>query len=396
MNFNFTALFDATFDEHISPGECCCDQVLFDGTCIGGHEDTIIAHCSKILNMTYAQCTWATNNEDVQCFLEACWQKRGKPLTSFQIPIIIGAVFLIGAVIHNCYTIALDNSRPSWKRKFMFIQPRGSTRICQELGLSLIILGYAIEHYDDAFTVAYIIAFIPSVLTLFFVFYTLCSKDILEDKEQSQVVNIYQDFGASIPRLYVTFFSQFCLLSVYLYQVDHGEEPNFSTPECYFYYILGALVQVGYNKAKSDEREGYLHYWLNAILHVQAEDRSIFIKIRVLGRWFCSFLINNLGCDLIIILLPMHLTQSGSPMDFVLNAVAAYFITEIDDLGDSTPVENWKAEFDKMEIWSREEPSDEEDRVLIQQETEETSTVYYDTSLNTKDLDEEEKGFIQK
>lgn len=372
-------MFDYTgLEQNAAVDECCCDDILFDGTCLG-EEEVIIAHCSKVLNFTYAECTWAKNNEAVQCFRGDCYEKRRDPLISFLVPMITGFVFLFGAITYNCCTMAKGESA-AWRRKYKLIQPRGSTRIFQELGISLIILGFALEFYEESFTVAYIIAVIPSALTLMFIImYAFCSdhKEILEDEEEVEVVNLYQDFSASVPRLYVTFLSQFCLLSVYLYQVDHGEEPNFSNIDCYFYYVLGALVQVGYNKAKSDEREGYLHYWLTCF--VKIENRGFVPKLRILGRWFCSFLINNLGCDVIIILLPMHLTQSGSPMDFVLNAVAAYFITEIDDLNDTRVITSWQNEFDKLEWWKPKDKSDEEEKLIPKNEDEKEKT--YDPQL---------------
>ena len=133
------------------------------------------------------------------------------------------------------------------------------------------------------------------------------------------------------------------------------------------------------NKAKSDEREGYLHYWLSCFANI--ETTGFIPKLRVFVRWFCSFLINNLGCDLIIILLPIHLTQSDNPMDFVLNAVAAYFITEIDDLGNSRVIDNWQEEFDRLEWFKTKGSNSAEKEELLPQDDIE-GMVYGSTELN--------------
>ena len=53
--------------------------------------------------------------------------------------------------------------------------------------------------------------------------------------------------------------------------------------------------------------------------------------------------------DFIILLLPLHLAQSDAAMDFVLNAVAAYFISELDNLDESHLVEDWKEEFKNLQ-----------------------------------------------
>ena len=45
-----------------------------------------------------------------------------------------------------------------------------------------------------------------------------------------------------------------------------------------------------------------------------------------------SILINQVGMQLLIALLPLQLAGSTNPFDFVLNAVAAYFVIEMDDI----------------------------------------------------------------
>lgn len=49
-------------------------------------------------------------------------------------------------------------------------------------------------------------------------------------------------------------------------------------------------------------------------------------------RFVFSVIVNVFGRNIIILLLPWHLSQSQNTLDFVLNAVSAYFILDIDDL----------------------------------------------------------------
>ena len=65
-------------------------------------------------------------------------------------------------------------------------------------------------------------------------------------------------------------------------------------------------------------------------------------------RVFFSYAIDLTARDLIILLLPLSLAQSGNGMEFVLNAVAAYFITELDNLSEEREIDNWTEEFVKL------------------------------------------------
>ena len=53
-------------------------------------------------------------------------------------------------------------------------------------------------------------------------------------------------------------------------------------------------------------------------------------------RTSAALAINFFGRDILLILLPVHLAQTEDIMDFVLNAVAAFFILDIDDMKEPT------------------------------------------------------------
>ena len=171
-----------------------------------------------------------------------------------------------------------------------------------------------------------------------------------EELTNFEAVDVYQDFKTPFPRMFLTFVAQASLLCIYIWTVSNEDRPDFSKLYAFLYYGLGALVQVVYNKSKGRERYEYDLYWLECGLRFKdLFDGSVFsekiLAFHLYLRVFFSFSIDLPARDLIILLLPLNLAQSDSPMDFVLNAVAAYFITELDDLGDSREIEDWKEEF---------------------------------------------------
>jgi hypothetical protein len=174
-----------------------------------------------------------------------------------------------------------------------------------------------------------------------------------EEVAEFKAVDVYQDFTTPFPRLIVTFVAQVSLLFIYIYTVYKEDKPEFSDLNAFLYYGLGALVQVVHNKTKGRERYLYDHYWLESTLHFRkyfGRMHGTWLSKKILAfhlylRVLFSFSIDLAGRDLIILLLPLHLAQSDNAMDFVLNAVAAYFITELDDLGEPREIGCWKDEF---------------------------------------------------
>ena len=178
-----------------------------------------------------------------------------------------------------------------------------------------------------------------------------------EEVAEFKAVDVYQDFTTPFPRLIVTFVAQVSLLFIYIYTVYKEDKPEFSDLNAFLYYGLGALVQVVHNKTKGRERYLYDHYWLESTLHFRkyfGRMHGTWLSKKILAfhlylRVLFSFSIDLAGRDLIILLLPLHLAQSDNAMDFVLNAVAAYFISELDNLDESHLVEDWKEEFKNLQ-----------------------------------------------
>lgn len=125
------------------------------------------------------------------------------------------------------------------------------------------------------------------------------------------------------------------------------------------YYWLGILLQglyVSSTGALTRTFDNYA-YWLNIFRLARSNDRALVLASEVgnkgsMGRSFgkslryddpklwiryiVSSLVNQGGLCLIITLLPIQLAWSGDETDFVLNAVAIYFVIQMDDNGAPT------------------------------------------------------------
>ena len=154
----------------------------------------------------------------------------------------------------------------------------------------------------------------------------------------------------------ITFVAQASLAAIYLTTLFKAEKPDFTNIEAFLYYGLGALVQIAYT-SRIDYLFGYDGFWLECRLQFKdycdrmlEEEEILLLRKHLLFRRTASILINVVARDLIILLLPLHLARSEQAMDFVLNAVAAYFIIELDNLdGESFEIKDWDKEFEKLQ-----------------------------------------------
>ena len=350
-------------------------------------------------------------NQAVTCRIDTCINK-GNPLIDYKLLLALGITLYLASQFFGLYNKIREGNRDQERiahtpkkevhvrrlvNAYVFFRPAGSTRLFFDFGITLIILALTQRFYKTSFWAIYLFVAIPSIGTIIILlskFYYLreIREELFElntplspssDLERNEVtedlsdatkkaltaktlklvavnvddysdtvgaVDVYQDFKTPFPRMFLTFVAQCSLLYIYIWTVNDDAKPDFTTYTPYFYYGLGALVQVVYNKSKGRERYEYDLYWLQCGLRFKdLFDGSVFsekiLAFHLYLRVFFSFSIDLPARDLIILLLPLNLAQSDSPMDFVLNAVAAYFITELDDLGDSREIEDWKEEF---------------------------------------------------
>ena len=147
--------------------------------------------------------------------------------------------------------------------------------------------------------------------------------------------DVYLDTNMSIARVFVTFACQGSLLIMYGYLIVTGDKPDFTKLQTYLYYLLGMLIQlVKADSITLKERQEYMKCfdrmaYAMGVITEQSDDVKMVYEFYF--RMYSGLTINFLGMSMLQLLLPFHLAQSENAMDFVLNAVAAYFIIELDD-----------------------------------------------------------------
>jgi hypothetical protein len=157
-----------------------------------------------------------------------------------------------------------------------------------------------------------------------------------------EVEDVYLDMNTTKIRVVSTFVCQGALLGMYAYLIFHEGKPDFASFQTYVFYFLGAAIQM----VKADawtikDRSHYMDNLINSsnYLHENNAQREETKPHAYLGEYFlrlsAAVLINLFGRDILLLLLPLHLAQSENTMDFVLNAIAAYFILELDDLKET-------------------------------------------------------------
>ena len=406
-----------------SPDDCCCEDTLFDGSCIAAEkgENIVIAKCNSILNMTHANCTWAmkeSEGQPVECRIDTC-ENRGDQLIDYRIFLVLGIVMFLVAPFFGLYRVAKGRKKDATEKSvettlrrlvyaYTFFQPSGSTRLFADFGTTVFILGIVMRFYETSFWAIYIVVAVPStatiiILTLKYYYLKMVKQELLEsnkdtlvalmapgeepltnsptteqtssidlDKatreamamtslsgfvETAEAVDVFQNFTTPFPRMFLTCVAQVSLLVIYIHTVTNDEKPDFAGTESYLYYLLGATIQVVYNKTKGRERYQYDQFWLECGLrfkdYFDRLDGTSFSEIKLsfhlFLRMLLSFGIDLVVRDFIILLLPLHLAQSDASMDFVLSAVAVYFISDLDNLDESHPVEDWKEEFKNLQ-----------------------------------------------
>ena len=125
------------------------------------------------------------------------------------------------------------------------------------------------------------------------------------------------------------------LIILYVRGVFRNGRPDFRLPDVYLKYIFGVIVQYAYTLNKPNQFNP--SFWISAISVSQREAIFDFGKIpRERLIWpmcLLSCFVNMCGRIAILLLIPAHLSAAkNNNLDFVLNAVAAFFIIEINDM----------------------------------------------------------------
>ena len=168
--------------------------------------------------------------------------------------------------------------------------------------------------------------------------------DRLMTDDDLRAVNVFQDLNGPTARAVVTGISQIILLCMYVWGLWLAGRPDFSDPQVYAFYLLGIFLGYAYligKEAQLFSKVRSFNFWFRTIHAVTSSKHSITAKDgnvveinwnSLWIRWFLCTVANSLGQGLVVSGLPLQVAQRRDPIDFVLNAVAAFYIIEIDDI----------------------------------------------------------------
>lgn len=169
--------------------------------------------------------------------------------------------------------------------------------------------------------------------------------------------NVYQDFcGTTYRRAVFLAIGQLTLLAMFIAGLVLRGAPPFEERPAYTFYWVGILVEACYIAGKCQLQAPFINYafFVNALraarqgkvcvvaggdgeMKPKEQYALVYNDYTLWVRFMLSMVTNNTGFLLIMLALPMQLSWSDEPTDFVLNAVAAFIVVDLDDL--TTPVE---------------------------------------------------------
>lgn len=284
------------------------------------------------------------------------------PKTAF----IVGAIFLflVGPIICWYTKIFITNSLSKVERRGLI---NGVSKddiddtICREvmsrmaastiLSTSFLILGSVQMNFEITFIVIVSLACFYGLVISVCGAWQASSHFTCPNDENGcntvEVDNRFQDFGNSFTGTFLLGCTQITLICVYILAVFEGGRPEFKERRIYIFYCLGSVIQIGYIVGKDLVRQlifinskGHA-FWARMLNNSRENGITYDWKYRwdnkltqheIWLRMLFSILVNQVGMQLLLALLPLQLASSTNPFDFVLNAVAAYFVIEMDDI----------------------------------------------------------------
>lgn len=195
-----------------------------------------------------------------------------------------------------------------------------------------------------------------------------------------EVHSIFADPDEPLARVVLIGACQIMLLGMYVWGLWDRGRPNFSEPRLYAYYYAGMFMLVAYvaGKLGGDKEanlKGFAHQWRRSIeLGGAITKREVvnrpaglfnastywafyFLGVEVHGddfswasegeitmgtlvlRYLLNMVVNTAGLYYIMVGLPIQVSHNIGPVDFVLTAVAAFYIIEMDNTGSVRIVE---------------------------------------------------------
>ena len=170
------------------------------------------------------------------------------------------------------------------------------------------------------------------------------TEDLNIDRNEFVATEKLEDLSSEFFRNILIGGAQVSLLAAYMAGVYIRGSPDFGNPLTYLYYYIGVFVQTSYVVAKGmiNRSMGSILFWCKVSLATNdgevlqdEKGKQIILKdmrASLIIRMFVSATVNGWGLFWTILLLPLQLASSESFTDFVLNAIAVFFIVELDDL----------------------------------------------------------------
>lgn len=163
-----------------------------------------------------------------------------------------------------------------------------------------------------------------------------------------QACDIYQDFTKGSYRVYITVTTQVILMGIFTYSTFYIREEGLLTIQGVIYLLLGVIMQFvihGFNPVSQD------HLWndiieASTIKHCGKSKLCNVTQSNLIWRYASSFIVNQLGRQLILSLLPIHMATSKSLFQFILTAVATHLIINLSTIHHGPEFELIKREDD--------------------------------------------------
>mmetsp|Transcript_11122 Transcript_11122/g.22788 ORF Transcript_11122/g.22788 Transcript_11122/m.22788 type:complete len:345 (-) Transcript_11122:153-1187(-) len=160
--------------------------------------------------------------------------------------------------------------------------------------------------------------------------------------------NRFQDLSQPFARVLLAGIGQVILLILYIWSVFDSGRPAFDQLRNYVFYIVGVFLVMTYvigNDLYNNRRKDR-DFWTWFFYHVQSKTHGQWMaegeeepmaQVKPLEadiRYFLDTLINSIGLACLQVAIPVQLAGNSTPLDFVLNTLAAFFIIELDDADD--------------------------------------------------------------
>ncbi len=358
-------------------GGCCC-TVLQLGKCFALNH-SLVAECADMRSDTVASCYAIDDaSRQVDCFIGSCGQEWSSHSLSDWIPyymilgpgiaIYITGFFYIYNVIPNRLLLNYQeresyssaSARDMEEALIRKPQLRGELYNPKDviivhaltlIGFCFILLGCLMRWYIETM--------ISSVALLIFIWLVegglLGMRVARTDHSSStdlpvvEVSDIHLALEEPLQKVLLVFLCQCLLIWIYVQDIFDEGFLDFSEQLTFLDFFFGIFIQLIYLSLKS-ELESYRYFvdwdtwWLlgytfsksirnSSTITISTEDvehKLTIGEIRI--RSLSSLFINGFGGLILRPLIPIQLAASKSGIEFILNALAAYYIIELDDV----------------------------------------------------------------